>query len=85
MSKESYSAIKGSCVGAIIGFLFGIATLATIGFDRISLFEGLLLSSCSVFGGGLFGALIGATGAFRKEPAEAATAPETTSKAQYVA
>jgi len=67
MSKEILSALKGSGVGFIIGLGFGIATLATIGFDRMTLFEELLLTSCSVFGGVLFGALIGSTGAFRKE------------------
>ena len=73
MSKEFWSAVKGSGIGAIIGMAFGIATLATMGFDRINLFEGVLLASCSVFGGVLFGALIGITGAFRKEAAPAAT------------
>ena len=73
MSKELLSAIKGSGVGAIIGIVFGLATLATMGFDRMSLFEGVLLVSCSVFGGVLFGALIGITGAFRKEGASTAT------------
>ena len=66
MSKEFCSAVKGSVVGAIIGLSFGIATLSTIGFDRMSFFEGLLLTSCSIFGGLLFGSLIGVTGAFRK-------------------
>ena len=70
MSQEFWSAIKGSGVGTIIGIVFGIATLNTIGFDRMSWFEGALLLSCSVFGGVLFGALIGITGAFRKESAE---------------
>ena len=67
MSQEFCSAIKGSGIGTIIGLVFGIATLSTIGFDRISLFEGGLLVSCSIFGGALFGALIGVTGAFRNE------------------
>ena len=67
MSKEFWSAVKGSGVGAIIGIIFGLATLGTIGFDRISLFEGGLLVSCAVFGGSLFGSLIGVTGAFRRE------------------
>jgi hypothetical protein len=70
MSQEFWSAIKGSGVGVIIGFVFGIATLSTIGFDLISLFQGALLVSCSMFGGFLFGALIGVTGAFRKESGE---------------
>jgi hypothetical protein len=73
MSKEFLSAIRGSGVGTIIGIVFGLATLNTIGFDRMSLFEGVLLTSCSVFGGVLFGALIGITGAFRKEAAHTAT------------
>ena len=67
MSQELCSAIKGSGVGTIIGFAFGIATLITIGFARMTVFEGGLLVSCSIFGGILFGALIGVTGAFRKE------------------
>lgn len=69
MSQEFRSAIKGSCVGSIIGIVFGIATLSTIGFDRMTVFEGLLLLSCSVFGGVLFGSLIGVTGAFRRRTA----------------
>jgi hypothetical protein len=69
MSEDSRSALRGSGVGAAIGIGFGIATLSTIGFDRMTLFEGLLLLSCSVFGGVLFGSLIGITGAFRKEQA----------------
>ena len=72
MSQDFCSAIKGSGVGTIIGFLFGVATLGTMGFDRITLFEGSVLVSCAMFGGCLFGALIGVTGAFQKEPAEAA-------------
>ena len=67
MSKELRSALRGSLVGTIIGTAFGIATLSTIGFDRMAFFEGLLLLSCAAFGGLLFGSLIGATGAFRKE------------------
>jgi hypothetical protein len=70
MSKEFCSAIRGSGVGAVIGTAFGIATLSTIGFDRMVLFEGLLLLSCSIFGGLLFGSLIGVTGAFRRESSE---------------
>jgi len=67
MSKELRSALRGSGVGAIIGIGFGLATLSTIGFDRMAFFEGLLLVSCGAFGGLLFGSLIGATGAFRRE------------------
>ena len=85
MSKEFWSAVKGSGVGTLIGIVFGIATLGTIGFDRVSLFEGVLLASCSVFGGVLFGALIGVTGAFRKEATHAAIEPETASDASRVA
>jgi hypothetical protein len=69
MSKELRSALRGSGVGAIIGIGFGIATLSTIGFDRMAFFEGLLLLSCAAFGGILFGSLIGATGAFQRETA----------------
>jgi hypothetical protein len=72
MSQEFCSAIRGSGVGAIIGLVYGVATLTTIGFDRMSLFEGALLVACSVFGGVLFGSLIGVTGAFRRESAESA-------------
>ena len=76
MSQELCSAVKGSVVGAIIGLAFGIATLSTIGFDKMTVFEGILLASCSVFGGVLFGALIGVTGAFRKPSGKVvATAP----------
>jgi hypothetical protein len=74
MSKELLSAVRGSGVGSIIGFAFGIATLSTIGFDRMAWFEGLLLLSCSVFGGALFGSLIGASGAFRREEVESPAA-----------
>ncbi len=70
MSKSFWSAIKGSCIGSFIGIGFGTATLSTMGFDRMSLFEGLLLVSCAAFGGILFGALIGVTGAFRRETEE---------------
>ena len=73
MSKELRSAIRGSGVGFIIGLCFGIATLSTIGFDRMSLAEGLLLTSCAIFGGVLFGCLIGATEAFQRKAAEPAT------------
>ena len=69
MSKELLSAVRGSGVGTVVGLIFGIATLSTIGFDRMTIFEGLLLVSCSIFGGLLFGSLIGASGAFRKEEA----------------
>ena len=78
MSQELCSAIKGSGVGTIIGLVFGIATLSTIGFARMTVFEGSLLVSCSIFGGVLFGALIGVTGAFRKEAGELAVAAERT-------
>jgi hypothetical protein len=47
MSKSFWSALKGSGVGSLIGIGFGVATLSTMGFDRISLFEGLLLVSCA--------------------------------------
>jgi hypothetical protein len=67
MSKDICSAIKGSLVGMVIGFAFGLATLGTIGFGRFNSFEGTLLVSCSLFGGLLYGSLIGVTGAFRKE------------------
>ena len=66
MSKDLQSAIRGSGIGMIIGVAFGVATLSTIGFDRMTIFEGLLLISCSVFGGLLYGSLIGSTGAFQR-------------------
>ena len=72
MPQEFCSAIRGSGVGAIIGLGYGIATLSTIGFDRMGLYEGALLAACSVFGGVLFGSLIGVTGAFRRESEPAA-------------
>jgi len=68
MSKDLRSAIRGTGIGTIIGLAFGIATLNTIGFDRMTVFEGLLLLSCSVFGGALYGSLIGSTGAFQRKP-----------------
>jgi len=72
MSKDLRSAIRGTGIGTIIGLGFGFATLSTIGFARMTVFEGLLLLSCSIFGGGLYGSLIGSTGAFqRKSKAEA--------------
>jgi len=70
MSKEFWSAVNGSGVGVIIGSAFGIVTLGTMGFDRITLYQGTLLVSCAMFGGFLFGALIGVTGAFRKNSVE---------------
>ncbi len=85
MSKEFCSAVKGSLVGTIIGFGFGIATLVTIGFDRMSLFEGVLLALCSIFGGAGFGALIGVTGAFRRETAEAVVETKATLASARVA
>ena len=73
MSRDLCSAIRGSSTGTIVGLVFGIATLSSIGFDRITLFEGGLLVSCSIFGGVLFGAIIGVTGAFQKPSGEPAT------------
>jgi hypothetical protein len=70
MSKELLSAVRGSGVGSLIGMGFGFATLSTIGFQNMTFFEGLLLLGCAVFGGTLFGSLIGASGAFRKEVSE---------------
>jgi len=67
MSQELRSALRGSGVGIIIGLGFGIATLNTIGFSRMTLFEELLLVACSLFGGFLYGSLIGSTGAFARK------------------
>jgi hypothetical protein len=78
MSRELRSAIRGSIVGTGIGLGFGIATLDTIGFHLMTFFEGLLLLSCSMFGGFLFGSLIGVTGAFRKEPVQPVITEEVT-------
>lgn len=69
MSEELVSAIRGTGVGFVIGLGFGAATLNTIGFDRMTIFEGVLLTACAVFGGSMFGALIGSTGAFRSKSA----------------
>jgi hypothetical protein len=84
MSKEFWSAVKGSGVGTIIGFGFGMATLGTIGFDRMTFFEGLLLVCCGMFGGFLFGSLIGSTGAFRRDE-ETAEIPQAHPKLTGVA
>jgi hypothetical protein len=46
-----------------------------MGFDRITLFQGLLLVSCAAFGGLLFGSLIGVTGAFRQDVEEVEETP----------
>ena len=81
MSKEFWSALKGSGVGVVIGLMFGLAILGTMGFDRVSIFEEILLVSCAVFGGFLFGSLIGVTGAFRKEADEPVTARRKTAAA----
>jgi len=81
MSKEFWSAVKGSGVGSVIGIGFGIATLSTMGFDRITFFQGLLLVSCAAFGGILFGSLIGVTGAFRPD---AEMTAETTGRVPVV-
>jgi len=81
MSKELLSAVRGSGVGMIIGLAFGIATLNTIGFDRMTGFEGVLLVACSIFGGFLFGSLIGASGAFRKEETASSQARAKTAAA----
>jgi len=79
MSRELLSAVRGSGVGLVIGLGFGLLTLGTIGFDRMYLFEGLLLLCCSVFGGVLFGSLIGASGAFRRDTPVLEHSPAKTS------
>lgn len=85
MSKEFLSAVKGSGVGFAIGVGFGVATLDTMGFDRITLFQGLLLISCAAFGGVLFGSLIGVTGAFRRDVEATAETPLIHEKIRVVA
>jgi hypothetical protein len=83
MSQELRSALRGSVVGLIIGIAFGLATLGTIGFGNFSFAEGLLLGSCSAFGGALFGSLIGSTGAFRRESASPVALPKTSRAIAY--
>ena len=85
MSKEFLSALKGSGVGCAIGIGFGVATLDTMGFDRITFFQGLLLISCAAFGGALFGSLIGVTGAFRPDVETAGQTPLVQEKIRGVA
>jgi hypothetical protein len=85
MSKELRSALRGSGVGAIVGFGFGLATLSTVGFDNMTFFQGLLLTACGIFGGVLFGSLIGATGAFRRDSAASEGKPKASLKVSGVA
>jgi hypothetical protein len=66
-SDEFRNAVKGSVVGALIGLLYGIATLVVIGAAFIPgvLGAGLILGY-SALGGVLFGAIIGSTGMFAR-------------------
>ena len=64
-STEARDAANGAIGGLIIGLLFGIAVLGTIGSDGIpGLFEAFLLVACGAFGGAMFGAIVGSTGIF---------------------
>ena len=63
--EELRNASKGAVGGAVIGLFFGIAVLNTMGLDRIpGIFEAVLLVACAVFGGAMFGAIVGSTGLF---------------------
>jgi hypothetical protein len=67
-SDEARNAANGAVAGTVIGVLFGIAVLGTMGFDRIpGLFEGLLMLACGALGGAMFGAIVGSTGLFAKK------------------
>lgn len=64
-STEARDAKNGAIGGLIIGGLFGIAVLGTIGSEGIpGLFEAILLVACGAFGGAMFGAIVGSTGIF---------------------
>src|SRR5262245_49173566 len=67
-SEELRNAINGSIAGAVIGLLYGIATLSVIGLRFIpGLFGASLILGYSAFGGFLFGAIIGSTGLFARQ------------------
>ena len=64
-STEARDAANGAIGGLIVGGLFGVAVLGTIGSDGIpGLFEAILLVACGAFGGAMFGAIVGSTGIF---------------------
>ena len=67
ISEEARNACNGAVGGAIIGVLFGVAVLSTMGFDGIpGLFEAILLLACAALGGTMFGAIVGSTGLFAR-------------------
>ena len=66
-SDELRNAINGSVAGAVIGLLYGAATLAVIGARFIpGLLGASLILGYAAFGGVMFGAIIGSTGLFAK-------------------
>src|SRR5919109_1401577 len=61
-STEARDAANGAVGGMIIGGLFGVAVLSTMGWAGIpGLFEAILLVACGGLGGGLFCGLLGFT------------------------
>jgi hypothetical protein len=68
MSEELRNAVKGSIGGTIIGLVFGVAVLGTMGLAGIpGIFEAVLLLSCAALGGAMFGAIVGSTGLFARK------------------
>ncbi len=64
-STEARDAANGAVGGMIIGGLFGVAVLSTMGWAGIpGLFEAILLVACGGLGGAMFGAIVGSTGIF---------------------
>jgi len=75
MSEELRNALNGAAGGSVIGILFGLAVLSTMGMAGIpGIFEAVLLVSCAALGGAMFGAIVGSTGLFAgKRPVESST------------
>ena len=64
-SMEARDAANAAIGGMIIGGLFGVAVLSTMGWAGIpGLFEAILLVACGGLGGAMFGAIVGSTGIF---------------------
>jgi len=64
-STEARDAANGAVGGMIIGGLFGVAVLSTMGWAGIpGVFEAILLVACGGLGGAMFGAIVGSTGIF---------------------
>jgi hypothetical protein len=64
-SEEFRNAVNGSIVGAIIGLVYGAATLAVIGSAFIpGILGACLILGYSALGGVIFGSIIGSTGLF---------------------